>query len=237
MARRAGFRNVSIDLIHGLPHDAPDRLKRDLEAIASLAPEHVSVYELTIEPKTRFARLRAQDLLPTVDEERLVSETERIESSLEAIGIRRYEVSNYARAGAEAVHNAAYWRGDEYLGLGVGAHSFSWDAGRGIRRENTRSIRRYLADPAEAADRVETLEETELLAELILVGMRTSRGIDLVGLARMFPKAVGRLPPLVDEWVKRGLATADGTWVKPTSRGLLVADNFASDAIDVLCDG
>lgn len=234
-ARNAGIGSVSIDLIHGLPDDQPERLADDLGRLRELKPDHVSVYELTIEPKTRFARMQSLGRLRAADEDRLVDEIARIEAELASFGLRRYEVSNFARPGAEAVHNSGYWTGDEYLGLGVGAHSFRRIGGGALRRVNTASTRAYLEDPTGASAVTEEPSRGELLAELLLVGMRTFIGIDVPRLRSWFPEHVDALDELIHRWAADGLAVRSEHRARPTPSGMLVADRFGADAIERLC--
>ena len=235
-ARAAGFTALSIDLIHGVPEQPEKRLASDLSRIVDLGIDHVSVYELTFEPGTSFDRRRVRGEMGPLEEDRLADETAQIEEALGAAGILRYEVSNYARPGAEAIHNSAYWRGDEYLGIGIGAHSLRVSSRGAIRRQNTRAIRKYIADPMAGAT-LETLADHEFLSELILTGTRTVAGVDLAALFRTFPAHATTLSDLVKRWAEAGLIGRDGDRVFPTTRGLALADSIAGDAIEALSSG
>lgn len=230
----AGFESLSIDLIHGVPGQTADRLTEDLREIAELPElDHVSIYELTIEPKTSFASRRRRGELHELGEDALANELRVITDTLTGVGFQRYEVSSYARPGGEAVHNSAYWAGTEYLGIGVGAHSFAIQEGRAERRANGRSTRRYLQNHGDGAE-TSVLTHREHLAERLLVGLRTTIGVDLADLRSWARAELDLLRPLFVRWENRGLVTIDGQRVCPTEQGLLVADSLAADMVDVL---
>jgi oxygen-independent coproporphyrinogen-3 oxidase len=145
-ARRAGFSNFSFDLIFAVPGQDMDRWDRVLDQALELEPPHLSVYNLTIEPGTVFGarQRRGENLLP--EDELQTAMFDRARRRLAAAGLYHYEVSNYARPGREALHNSLYWRGGEYLGLGVSAHShLALPDGRAVRFSMARDIDAYLA--------------------------------------------------------------------------------------------
>jgi len=124
-AREAGFGNVSLDLMFGIPFQTLADAASDLEAALALGPEHISAYELTIEPGTAFHALHARGRLAGLpDEEAALAMWELRDRLLSRAGYERYEISNFARPGFRCRHNLNYWRRGEYLGLGAGAHSF-----------------------------------------------------------------------------------------------------------------
>src|SRR5262249_33193092 len=137
-ARKAGFAEISLDLICALPGR---NAGASLDKAVALAPEHLSVYQLTIEPRTPFG---ARQVAPASDDE-AAAELERVHARLVGAGYEHYEVSSYAKPGHRARHNSLYWRGAPYLGLGNGAHSFWTDGSRGLRWAAHRSVARYLA--------------------------------------------------------------------------------------------
>lgn len=192
----AGLPRVSADLIFGLPDQSPEEARREALELVDLGVAHLSAYQLTIEPGTRFGELARRGRLPLADEGRVAEAFLAIDEALEARGFRHYEISNYAKPGEEARHNLGYWRGDEYLGLGCGAYGFarltaksnastaaaSSPAGatqgpRGVRWRNEVVPERYLAGAAEGSS--EPLDGETLLRERIMLGLRTDEGIDL----------------------------------------------------------
>ena len=141
--REAGFERLSLDLIAAAPGQDVAAFDRELEAALSEAPDHVSVYELTLEPGTPFARAAAAGRLAVADEETAARMLERAEERLSDAGYRRYEISSYARPGREAVHNQRYWDRRPVLGLGMGAVSSdppAIGAPHGVRRTNPRAL-------------------------------------------------------------------------------------------------
>jgi len=192
-AREAGFAALSVDLIYAAPGQDRAALDRDLEQALAFAPDHVSAYELTIEPGTPFATAAARGQLDRPDEEALLAATGLVESRLGEAGLARYELSSFARPGREAVHNRRYWERQPVLGLGVGAFSTDPpgpDAPYGVRRGNTRDLPRYLervaADASPEAGPAERLDAATARGEAAFLALRTARGLDAVGFAEEF---------------------------------------------------
>ena len=206
--RRAGFDNVNVDLIFGLPGQTLAQWEASLEAVIALAPEHVSCYGLELHPGTPFhRRWEAGQLdLPGEDEERAMFD--RAGERLGAAGFVRYEISNFARPGRESVHNRVYWLNGSYLGAGPGA----WSCWQGERRRNRLHPVAYAAcleagrspvDLREPVGRRQAMEDTMIL------GLRLAAGVDEARFARRFgltpqeafPEAVRRL--LAEGWLVR----------------------------------
>lgn len=156
-ARQAGFRNLSVDLMIGLLDQSLAELDADLDALLSIRPEHVSLYLLTVEPRTPLSAAIRRGASPQIDVDAQASAYDHVRARLAAAGFAHYEISNFARRDdardLRSRHNRLYWTGGEYLGLGVGAHSFrrlpslpgEHPAGRGQRFANLRGIDPYLA--------------------------------------------------------------------------------------------
>jgi oxygen-independent coproporphyrinogen-3 oxidase len=176
LARKAGFENINLDLICAVPGQAMEAWQRTLETAAHLEPEHVSVYALTIEIGTPFwQRVKRGEIAPVEDDTGLAM-IEMGQHLLETQGYERYEISNYAIPGKECRHNLGYWRGEEYVGVGAGAHSFV----KGVRWRNVRRPADYvqmLKDdilPVEAAER---LDAAGGLEEALMMGLRLREGV------------------------------------------------------------
>ena len=163
---------VAVDLIVGIAGRAPDD---DVARLAERGVGHVSVYGLTIEPFTPFARRGVR-----VDEDRAADDLAAAEAALEGAGYRRYEVSNYARPGLEAIHNAAYWHGAPFLAAGPSAAAYLPEGPHGTRL-TAPPIKAWLR--GEGGER-EVLDADALVLERLLTGLRTARGVDLAALAR-----------------------------------------------------
>ena len=182
MAREAGFDNVTADLIFGVPGFGGDSLRRTLDRLLAADVQHISAYHLTVEPGTAFGRRAIRGSFVPVDEQVSEAEFALVHETLTAAGFEHYEVSNFARKGFRARHNAAYWDGTPYLGIGPAAHSYD---GR-ERHWNVASVARYLAgEPAEC----EVLSETDRFNEYLMTRLRTVGGIDLADCARRFGAA------------------------------------------------
>ena len=174
-AQEAGFRNVTLDLIFGIPGFGEPSLRQSLEKAVGLAPGHISAYHLTIEPATAFGRRAARGTFGPVDGRTSEREYALVHETLTAAGYCHYEVSNYAREGFRARHNSAYWTGDEYLGIGPSAHSFA----RGIRRWGVASLEEYLRlAGTDALYGSEWLSERDRYNECVMTGLRTAEGVD-----------------------------------------------------------
>lgn len=182
-AQRAGFTNLTIDLIFGVAGFGEEVLCRNLEQALALGVPHISAYHLTIEPGTAFDRRIGAGHFRTVDEEVSEREFQLIHRMLTEAGYEHYEVSNYALPGYRARHNSAYWNGMEYLGIGPAAHSFN---GRS-RRWVVSSIDRYLEGVGtNAIYEGETLSLQDHYNEYLMTSLRTSDGVDLVQVEARF---------------------------------------------------
>lgn len=172
-AQDAGFDNITIDLIFGVKGFGDDVLARNIEQTLQLGVQHISAYHLTIEPDTTFARRVARGEFATVDEEQSEREYLTLHRTLTAAGFHHYEISNYALPNREARHNSAYWSGDQYLGIGPGAHSFNGKS----RQWAVASVERFI-DGDDIYDS-EQLTATDHYNEYVMTSLRTARGVDL----------------------------------------------------------
>ena len=224
-ARSAGFDNVNVDLIFGLPGQPPSGWERTLEGAIALGPDHVSCYALTVEEGTPLAARVASGSVVEADPDVVAEIGEMTARRLSAAGYAQYEISNYAQPGKACRHNLVYWRHGEYLGLGPGAHGFV----DGVRYAVERSPGRYigvlrddaaskgLPSPA-VVSREEVDEETAALDTLTL-GLRLNEGVEAAEFARRYPTAWERYRPAV-EWSKSvGLAEEVDGRLRLTSRG------------------
>jgi oxygen-independent coproporphyrinogen-3 oxidase len=210
---------VSADFILGTPPANPAAIA-SLVRLAGLGLDHVSVYELTIEDRTAFGqRVRDGRLVP-LDEHALARLYTGAHDALAGAGFEHYEISSYARPGRRAVHNARYWRGEPYLGLGVGAASLEVAPdGSATRATNPRRAADYLAAPGAPAE-ITSIAPAEMAADRAWLGMRTSDGVTEEALA----PARG-----VASWlVEAGLAERRSGRICPTLRGFLLADPIAA---------
>ncbi len=187
-AREAGFRNISGDLMSGLPEQTEETLTESIRFLLAQQPEHISVYSLQVEDGTEFYKRYGEDgpekaKLPNEDEERAMYElTGKL---LAEAGYERYEISNYAKSGFESRHNSSYWVGTEYLGVGLGASSLMSNA----RFHNTTDMEEYIGgagDPFSLREDMERLVQKELMEEFMFLGLRMCKGIEKAEFKRRF---------------------------------------------------
>ena len=202
MARDAGFENITVDLIFGVPGFGGDALRRTLDRVLAADVQHVSAYHLTVEPDTAFGRRAARGTFVPVDETTSEHEFRLVHDTLCAAGFEHYEVSNYARAGFRARHNAAYWHGAKYLGIGPAAHSYD-----GCERHwNAASVARYVEG---AQPENELLTDVDRFNEFVMTRLRTAEGIDLAEAARLFgPERTERLRRDAEPSLRAGVLRA-----------------------------
>ena len=232
-AREAGFEAVCLDLLFAAPGQDLDDFSRDLDEAVAFAPEHVSAYELTLEGETPFAKA-GRERLALPGEDTGVAMLELAERRLTDAGYERYELSNYARPGCQAVHNRRYWERRPVLGLGMGAVSSDprdASAPYGRRRTNPRQLSQYLAQlqagsPADLA-LSECLEAATARGEAAFLALREARGLAAAAFAREFgapPR--GFWAEAIDTLVGRGLLEeGPGGDLRLTREGRLLADS------------
>lgn len=229
-ARAAGVEVVSADLILGAPGVAPPPpgvAPASVHAAIASGVEHLSVYELTIEDRTAFGQRARAGRLPMIGEDAMTELYLATHATLTAAGFEHYEISSYARPGRRAIHNGLYWRGAEFLGLGVGAASFWRRPDGGAQRStNTRDLRGYLAGgDGRVAERLD-LDAAAVATDELWLAMRTLDGA---------PEA--ELPPGVTSWiVDAGLGERDRGRIRPTLRGFLFADQVAARIVAARAD-
>lgn len=227
MARSAGFSNIGIDLMHGLPGQTPESWQLTLREAIAMKPEHVSVYGLSVEEGTPFAQQAAAGELELPDEELAVAMFELTAQSLRSAGYEHYEISNYALPGYRSRHNQVYWRRGNYLGFGAGAHSFVNVHGYGSRWENPGTLAEYAATVSSERlpEMAVSLTRQEAMAEFMFLGLRLLEGVDRGEFARQFGlKLEEAFPQVVGRLCARGLLCAEGSMVRLTAKGLLLAN-------------
>ncbi|MDH3271168.1 MAG: radical SAM family heme chaperone HemW [Gemmatimonadota bacterium] len=220
-ARAAGISNISVDLIFGLPAGVGRSWADDLDGALALDVPHVSLYGLTVESGTPLGRAVREGREIPVDEDRYREEFLLACERLCEAGYEHYEVSNFARPGAEARHNAVYWKGLPYLGLGNGAHSYAPP----VRRWNTRSWERYrdrVAAGQSPEDSREVVSGEAAALEGAWLGLRTRDGIPT-------PPRGSKEESLASQWLAEGLAVVEGGRLRLTPEGWLLLDALAVD--------
>ncbi len=179
MLQEAGYDNISVDVIFGVPGFSLTELDDTLKKILAMNVQHISAYHLTIEENTRFGRMMAKGEFVEIDECSSVSHFSWVHNILVAGGFEHYEVSNYAREGYRSKHNSSYWQGVEYLGIGPGAHSFNGT----MRRWCDQPIEEYIGGVEYGS---EILSERDKINEYVMTSLRCAEGLSLAKVEREF---------------------------------------------------
>lgn len=230
-ARRAGFANLNLDLMFGLPGQTAASWQRTLRGTLELEPEHLAIYELTIEENTPFASLRQQGRLTLPDEDEVLAMMAIAAEETARAGLFRYEISNYARPGRECRHNLIYWHNGDYLGLGAGAVSCL--AGR--RCTAVRDIEEYcrlVESGREPWVEVEELAPEARFRETVVMGLRLTGGISPAELEERFGLNVLDYYGLtLRRLEKLDLVAIGGDTLRLTARGLALANQVMAHLV------
>lgn len=223
LLRANGIRNISIDLMYGLPGQTLDTWERSVRKAVSLEVDHLSAYCLSVEEGTVLKQKVDAGTLSVASEETLLKMAARLRSLLEEAEFEQYEISNYARPDMYSRHNSSYWSGEAYLGLGPGAHSFD---GRRCRSWNAADLHTYLS--GNRNPETELLSETDLYNEAIMLRLRTRQGLSLPEFCRSLSDTpqlrkhfFGQLPYVKQQgWIEE----SDDQRIFLTETGLNMAD-------------
>ena len=231
-ARAAGFANVSLDLVANVPGVSEASWRFSVERAIALAPEHLSIYSLTIEEGAVFAQRQRQGLLKPIADDRQARTLAWTDARLVAAGYEHYEISNYARLGFRSRHNWGYWTGVPYLGVGLGSHSFL----AGKRFWNTRDLNAYLdAMHQGRSPRAgeETIAPDTARRERLWLGLRTIEGIELTA------EEVGRVEgsARLADLAQAGYVALEGRRLRLTRAGFLLADALSLELDRIVEEG
>lgn len=227
-ARETGFRNISVDLIFGIPGRTLDVLEKDILKILELKPEHISIYGLTIEPKTVFGVQYKRGKFTPVSDDQQADEFEIISDQLEQCGYRQYEVSNFSLPGFESVHNGNYWKQKHYLGIGPGAHSFNGYS-RQFNISNNPLYEKSIAENKIPFEK-EILTPSNKINEYIMTSLRTAEGCNLELLMNNLNFDLLKIhQEYVDVLISTGKAIIESNFLRLTKRGRLIADKISGD--------
>lgn len=223
-ARRAGFTNISCDLMISFPGQSEEELMDDLQGMIGLAPEHISLYSLTIEPPSRFFARGVR--LPS--DETQASHLTRTIKTMAAAGYGRYEVSNFALPGFASRHNINYWKCGDYIGLGMGAHSHL----QGERFSNVDRFQDYVKRVGAGASpraQTERLSDEQRLVEALIFGLRMTAGVVPEQLESRFGCRIDEERRMkIDAYIKEGLLARDDAGLRATPAGMMVLDEISS---------
>ncbi|MEX2488331.1 MAG: radical SAM family heme chaperone HemW [Pseudomonadales bacterium] len=217
VARTEGFTNVNIDLMHGLPGQSVELALKDLESAIALKPEHISWYQLTIEPNTQFYKFPPE--LP--DEDTLWDIFEQGTELLTASGYIQYEISAYSQQGKQSRHNLNYWHFGDYIGIGAGAHGKLTRRDNIIRTIRTRSPRDYLSEPGR---KYHVIKQDDLVVEFLMNALRLREGFSMAQFEAFTGLPGTTLNSFIDKACAKELViideSASETRIQPTIRGM-----------------
>lgn len=224
-AREAGFENISLDLMLGIPSQNMDSLERSVKELVNLAPEHISIYSLQLEEGTPLYKMR--DRYSIADDDMAADMYELVVRLMNGAGYKHYEISNFAREGKESRHNSKYWRLDEYLGLGLASHSDFQET----RSENTRDMSAYLEGKYYLSGQEIGLKEREV--EFIMLGLRMSEGISKTEFFSRFGVDFDeKYGEKLKKLEKAGYVYLNGDRVALNERGFELSNMILADILD-----
>jgi len=226
LAKKEGFQNLTVDLMYGLPELTQQEWEQHIQMVIAMDVPHVSAYCLTIEEKTALHHMVKKGEIKPASEDTQSDQFLLLLNSLEYNGYAQYEISNFAKPGSESRHNSNYWKGEWYLGVGPSAHSFN-----GVSRSwNVANNRAYMKG-VQLSETVSEMEELTLknqFNERILIGLRTSYGVNIQDLEK-----IAALPPhfaeQVSDFEQGGWMKISGYTLVLTKEGRLRADYIASE--------
>ena len=213
--RKAGFGNISIDLMFGFPNQTIDEWGKDIDEAIGLQPEHLSVYSLMIEEGTPLYNLVAAGKVKEIDEEESLAMYKLLCKKMEENGYEHYEISNFAKHGCHSRHNSSYWRDIPYMGIGAAAHSYD-----GLSRQwNISDLNKYI-------------DETTHFNDIITTATRTAEGISLEKIKREFgEKYLNNLMNEAKKHIANGMLEIADNNLRLTKEGVFISDSIMSDLI------
>ena len=223
--RQAGFSNFNLDLMMGIPYQSMESLQRSLERAIALQPAHLSLYSLIIEEGTPFG-ISPPDGLPDEDMER--SMYHMAVSYLKEAGYFQYEISNFSKPEYMCRHNIKYWQCEEYLGLGLAAHSQLF----GMRFSNTKAFTDYCTQTNKVAEKI-VLSEQDKIGEYMMLGLRMLKGVNRQTFYSRFYKTLDSLyGSIIQKHCANGLLLDDGCTIRLTERGLDLSNYVMCDFLE-----
>lgn len=228
-ARRAGFENISIDLMYGFPGETLEEWEKDIEQALSLKPEHISAYALMYEEGTRLWDMLERGVVEEIDENLSLSMYETLMEQLRFAGYEHYEISNFCKPDHHSRHNSSYWEGVSYIGIGAAAHSFD-----GLSRQwNPESLNEYFRgiDSGASSFEKEILTNSQRYDEMVMTGLRTAKGVDLRKLEDLFGKdALNYCMSNAQPHIEAGRMRIEGnSMLKLSKAGIFTSDDIMSD--------
>ncbi|PAB58943.1 radical SAM family heme chaperone HemW [Anaeromicrobium sediminis] len=220
LAREVGFENINVDLMFGLPNQTIEEWRETLENIVKLNPEHISSYSLKIEDNTIFARKYDEGLLKLPSEEEDRKMYYLAKDILTKNNYIHYEISNFCKKGYESVHNVIYWKNEEYIGVGLGAHSYI----NKTRTSNLIDVNEYIKN-LKMGNRIEIVEEEnhikDHISECMFLGLRLIKGINIYELNETYKVNIEQIyEKQIKKFIDEGLMKQEGQYLFLTPKGI-----------------
>ena len=222
--REAGFTNINTDLMFALPNQTMEDWQETVKNIVAMNPEHISAYSLIIEEGTPFYDRYEKGELKPAEEELDREMYHWAVDYLAEHGYEQYEISNFAKKGRQSRHNRIYWQAEEYLGMGLGSHSYM----NGERFHNIYDLQEYIradGDVSLLKEDIERITEEDALAEFMFLGLRQAEGGSFAGFEERFGQGMKNIyGSQIEELVKDGLLEEDGIGIRLTKRGVDISN-------------
>lgn len=228
IAKKLGFKNITIDLIYGLPNLSNKNWEANLNTVKQLKINHFSAYALTVEPKTKLDYLIKNKKLDPISDEKIEEHFKILQKSSERIGFVQYEISNFCKDKVISKHNSSYWKKKKYIGIGPSAHSFNGKSRQWNINNNSKYVLKLKSQ--EEYYEIEKLSENEKYNEYVLTTLRTMWGINQKYLTKNYNKKINlKFTSLIKKWVESGDVIKENENFKLSKKGMLMADGIASD--------
>jgi oxygen-independent coproporphyrinogen-3 oxidase len=226
-ARSAGFNNIGVDFIYGLPWSDLESFTTNIHNFTNLDVQHISAYHLTIEKGTAFYNQKQRGQINEMDDSKSLDQYNLLCQEFSRAGLDHYEVSNFCRDGYHSKHNSAYWNGVPYLGFGPGSHSFI----EGKRFWNKADLKSYNSGNFNLLLREETLTNLDRYNEAIMLGLRTKWGVNIETIHHQFPDCVPHFTISMDKWCSNGALFLDQYFLKCHEKSWFQVDGIIEDFI------
>lgn len=224
-SKKAGFTNIGVDFIYGLPWSNLDSFTSNLKTFANLDVQHISAYCLSIEKGTAFFAKMEKGLVHELDDSKSLDQYNMLCHEFNKSGFEHYEVSNFCRKGFYSQHNSAYWKGIPYLGFGPGSHSYK----QGVRFWNKPDIKLYYEGNLGLLERMETLTKLDSYNEMIMLGLRTIWGVNIEVCKIQFPEYFSHFMLKMNKYCNNGLLFQNGENLKCYEKSWFMVDGIIED--------
>ncbi len=226
-AVKAGFNNIGVDFIYGLPWSNRDSFLQNLDFFKNLPVQHISAYHLSIEKGTAFHKKKLMGQMKEINDSESLEQYLLLCNGLHQVGMDHYEVSNFSKPGCFSRHNSSYWKGVPYLGFGPGSHSYV----NNKRFWNKAFLNHYLSGQFNLLYQEETLSNVDRYNEMIMLGLRACWGVDMERCRLEFADLYKFFLTLADKWCKRGLLYIEESHLKCREESWFQVDGIIEDFI------